>query len=74
MRNLLDVLVPNSKSALGDGWESMAANLIAGYGTIPLVGTGLEIAEAIEFLVRAEWVTGVGLEVDGGIGLGVSNF
>ena len=39
VRNLLDVLVPNSQSALGDGWEAMAANLIAGYGAIPLVGT-----------------------------------
>jgi len=39
VRNLLDILVPNSQSALGDGWEKMAANLIAGYGAIPQVGT-----------------------------------
>ena len=38
------------------------------------IGTAGEIAEAIEYLVRAEWVTGVALEVDGGLGLGVSNF
>ena len=38
------------------------------------IGTVTEIAEAIEYLVRAEWVTGVALEVDGGLGLGVSNF
>ena len=38
------------------------------------IGTVNEIAEAIEYLVRAEWVTGVALEVDGGLGLGVSNF
>ena len=38
------------------------------------IGTATEIAEAIEYLVRAEWVTGVALEVDGGLGLGVSNF
>lgn len=38
------------------------------------IGTSEEIAEAIEYLVRAEWVTGVALEVDGGLGLGVSNF
>lgn len=37
-------------------------------------GTDEEIAEAIEYLARAEWVTGVALEVDGGLGLGVSNF
>ena len=38
------------------------------------IGTATEVAESIEFLCRAEWVTGVGLEVDGGLGLGVSKF
>jgi NAD(P)-dependent dehydrogenase (short-subunit alcohol dehydrogenase family) len=38
------------------------------------IGTGEEIAEAIEFLTCAEWITGVALEVDGGLGLGVSNY
>jgi hypothetical protein len=28
----------------------------------------------VEYLICAEWVTGVALEVDGGIGLGASNF
>ena len=43
VRNLLDVLVPNSKSALGAGWEALAANLIAGYGAVPLVGTAEQV-------------------------------
>ena len=47
VRNLLDVLIPNSQSALGDGWESMAANLIAGYGAIPLVGTPEQIIDGM---------------------------
>jgi NAD(P)-dependent dehydrogenase (short-subunit alcohol dehydrogenase family) len=47
---------------------------VAGLHALGRIGTDREIAEAIEFLVRAEWVTGVGLEVDGGIGLGVSSF
>lgn len=38
------------------------------------IGTSEEIAEGIEYLARAEWVTGVALEVDGGLGLGVSSF
>lgn len=38
------------------------------------IGTASEIAEAIEYLARAQWVTGASLEVDGGLGLGVSNF
>jgi NAD(P)-dependent dehydrogenase (short-subunit alcohol dehydrogenase family) len=38
------------------------------------VGTSEEIAESVAHLVCAEWVTGVTLEVDGGISLGVSQF
>lgn len=38
------------------------------------IGTETEIAEGVEYLIRAEWVTGVALEVDGGIALGVSQF
>ena len=38
------------------------------------IGTGTEVAEGVEYLICAEWVTGVALEVDGGIGLGVSHF
>jgi NAD(P)-dependent dehydrogenase (short-subunit alcohol dehydrogenase family) len=38
------------------------------------IGTAAEIAEAIEYLAKAKWVTGVALEVDGGLGLGVSRF
>lgn len=36
------------------------------------IGTSEEIAEAFEYLVRAEWTTGNVLTVDGGLGLGVS--
>lgn len=38
------------------------------------IGTSLEVAESILHLARSEWVTGVSLEVDGGLGLGVSKF
>jgi NAD(P)-dependent dehydrogenase (short-subunit alcohol dehydrogenase family) len=37
------------------------------------IGTVAEIAEAIEYLARAEWTTGAVLTVDGGLGLGVTN-
>jgi len=36
------------------------------------IGTGAEVAEAVEHLVCAEWTTGAVLEVDGGLGLGVT--
>lgn len=36
------------------------------------VGTSTEIAEAMEYLVCAEWTTGAILDVDGGMGLGLS--
>ena len=47
---------------------------VAGLHALGRIGTGTEVAEGVEYLVRAEWVTGVALEVDGGIGLGASNF
>ena len=37
------------------------------------IGTAQEIAEAFEYLVRAEWTTGNVMTVDGGLGLGVTN-
>jgi NAD(P)-dependent dehydrogenase (short-subunit alcohol dehydrogenase family) len=38
------------------------------------VGTPEEMAEAIEYLIRAEWTTGAMLVADGGLSLGLSNF
>ena len=65
----------NLRAGLFNAAEAEARyKAVAGLHALGRIGTGLEIAEAIEYLVRAEWVTGVGLEVDGGIGLGVSNF
>ncbi len=37
------------------------------------IGTPEEIAEAIEFVSRAEWITGDVLSVDGGLGLGYTH-
>ena len=34
------------------------------------IGTPEEIAEAVDYLIRAEWVTGSSIVVDGGLGLG----
>ena len=36
------------------------------------IGTPEEIAEACDYLLRAEWTTGTSIVVDGGLGLGVS--
>lgn len=47
--------------------ESMGSMHALGRG-----GTTEEIAEAFEYLVRAEWTTGNVMTVDGGLGLGVS--
>ena len=56
-----------------DGVAERYARL-AGDHALKRIGTAEEVAEGIEYLVRAEWVTGVALDVDGGLGLGVSNF
>ncbi len=37
------------------------------------LGTVTDVAEAIEYLVRADWATGAVLTIDGGLGLGVTN-
>ncbi|QYC45184.1 putative oxidoreductase [Nonomuraea coxensis DSM 45129] len=36
-------------------------------------GTADEVAEAVEYLLAAEWATGSVLTIDGGLGLGVTN-
>ena len=36
-------------------------------------GTPEEVAEAVEYLARAEWATGAVLTIDGGLSLGVTN-
>jgi 3-oxoacyl-[acyl-carrier protein] reductase len=38
------------------------------------IGTPEEIAEAIDYCVRAEWFTGQSVVIDGGLSLGLSNF
>ena len=50
VRNLLDMLVPNSRSA---EWESLAANLIGGYGAMALVGTPDQVVAGLEALADA---------------------
>jgi len=37
------------------------------------IGREEEIAEAMDYLLRAEWTTGTSVEVDGGLGLGLTN-
>lgn len=37
------------------------------------IGTSTEIAEAVDHLIRAAWTTGAILDVDGGLGLGLTN-
>ncbi len=47
--------------------DAMASSHVLGR-----IGTEEEIAEAIAYLSCAEWTTGAVLEVDGGLGLGLS--
>ncbi|MCG8443905.1 MAG: LLM class flavin-dependent oxidoreductase, partial [Caulobacterales bacterium] len=69
VRNLLDVLIPNSQSALGDQWEAMAANLIAGYGAVPLVGTPEQVIDGFRAFADAglDGVTLSWVDYDAGI-------
>lgn len=62
----------NQRAGLYDD-EAAAKRLesMANHHAVGRIGTSLEIAEGIEYLIRAEWVTGTVLSVDGGMGLGV---
>jgi 3-oxoacyl-[acyl-carrier protein] reductase len=64
----------NQRAGLGD--DEQAYQRLLGLGTAHVlgrIGTAEEIAEAFEYLARAEWTTGNILTVDGGLGLGVTN-
>ena len=37
------------------------------------IGEPDEIAEAVEYLIQAQWTTGSILDVDGGLGLGLTD-
>ncbi len=50
VQNLLDILVPNSRSA---DWQALAANLIGGYGAMALIGTPDEVVKGMEELADA---------------------
>lgn len=48
VRNLLNILLPNSQSASQEQFEAMAANFIAGYSALPLVGTAEQVVEGMQ--------------------------
>ena len=64
----------NQRAGLFDDATALARlESLAPAHALGRLGTVTEIAEGIEFLVRAEWVTGGVLTVDGGLCLGVTN-
>ena len=64
----------NQRAGLLDD-EQAAARLqaMAGAHALGRIGTAAEVAEAFEYLARAEWTTGDVLVVDGGLGLGLTH-
>ena len=64
----------NQRAGLFDDAAALARlEQLAPAHALGRIGTAAEIAEAVEYLARAEWVTGNVLTVDGGLGLGVTN-
>lgn len=64
----------NQRAGLLDD-EAALARLhgLAGAHALGRIGTTDEIAEAVEYVARAEWTTGGVITVDGGLALGVTN-
>ena len=63
----------NQRAGLFDDAQAAARlQAMAGAHALGRIGTAGEIAEAFEYLARAEWTTGEVLVVDGGLGLGVT--
>ena len=63
----------NQRAGLFDDAQAAARlHAMAGAHALGRIGTAGEIAEAFEYLARAEWTTGEVLVVDGGLGLGVT--
>ena len=64
----------NVRAGLGDSDEARARlEQVAQLQPIPRVGTTEEIAEALAYFATAEWTTGAQLDVDGGLGLGLTS-
>lgn len=64
----------NQRAGLFDDAEAKARlDGLAPAHALGRLGTTAEIAEAVEYLARAEWTTGNVMTVDGGLGLGVTN-
>lgn len=64
----------NLRAGLFADEESHLQRLEEMAGSHPLgrIGTVEEIAEGLEYLICAEWVTGISLVIDGGLGLGLT--
>jgi 3-oxoacyl-[acyl-carrier protein] reductase len=63
----------NQRAGLFDDEEALTRlEGMSGLHALGRIGTAEEIAEAMEYLVCAEWTTGALLDVDGGLGLGVT--
>jgi 3-oxoacyl-[acyl-carrier protein] reductase len=64
----------NQRAGLADDATALARlEGLAPAHALGRIGTASEIAEAVEYVARAEWTTGAVLTVDGGLSLGVTN-
>ena len=63
----------NQRAGLFDDKDALARlNSMSGLHALGRIGKTSEIAQAMDYLISAEWTTGAILDVDGGLGLGLT--
>ena len=64
----------NQRAGLFDDEQAKKRlNSMAKIHALGEIGTPEDIAEAVEYLINAKWTTGSILDVDGGLGLGITD-
>jgi len=72
-KGAIEALTRSLAAELGNDQALARLQGMAGSHALGRIGTAEEVAEAITYLLQAQWTTGAIVDVDGGLGLGLSS-